>query len=91
MSELTIFSFRISGLEDNHASRRNYAVPYEETFDIEAEDVGDALNTLVNRSGMWETLDMDSGFKIEFVPEELPKNVRQASALMAAYESQDAE
>ncbi len=62
------FEFRVSGLTDNYSSRRNYDVPYEETFTIVAESVGDALNELVNRSGMWETLDMERGFTIEFVP-----------------------
>jgi hypothetical protein len=63
-----IFRFHVSGMEDNYVSRRNYDVHYFEVFEIEADDVGDALNELINRSGMWETLDMDRSFKIEFRP-----------------------
>lgn len=63
-----LFSFRVRGVGDSYASRRNFDVPYDDTFEIAAESVGDALNDLVNRSGMWETLDMERGFTIEFVP-----------------------
>lgn len=69
------FVFRVTGVEDNTASRRNYDVPYDETFTISAqtaESVGDALNELINRSGMWESLDMHRGFEIQFLPEGKP-------------------
>ncbi len=70
-SELILFRFRVSGIEDNTVHRRNYIVPAEDVFEIEAESVGDALNELVNRSGMWETIDMDSDFTIEFLSGEV--------------------
>lgn len=62
-----VFKFRVTGVDDNTASRRNYTVQHEEEFEIRAESVGDALNDLVNRSGMWETLDMAHSFSIEFL------------------------
>lgn len=64
----SLFSFRVSGVDSG--GRRNYTIPVEEMFVIEAESVGDALNELINRSGMWETVDMDENFTIEFVPQE---------------------
>lgn len=64
------FTFRVSGLEDNTASRRNFDRPYEEEFELAADDIGDALNELINGSGMWETLDFERGFTIAFVPKE---------------------
>lgn len=67
MSDTPTFTFRVRGVEDNYHSRRNYYVGYDETFDIAAEQVGDALNELINRSGMWECLDQECGFTIEFV------------------------
>lgn len=70
--DMPTFTFGVRGIEDNYASRRNYVVPYDETFHIVAESVGDALNELINRSdrdgnSMWEGLDQESGFTIEFV------------------------
>lgn len=63
-----IFRFHVTGAEDNYPRQRNYFVGYDETYEIEADDIGDALNELINRSAMWETLDMDRSFKIEFKP-----------------------
>ena len=69
MANETLFSFRVTGIESGH---RNFDRPYDETFDITAthdvESVGDALNELVNRSGMWEMLDFERGFTIEYTP-----------------------
>ena len=58
-------TFRVSGVEYGH---RNYAMPHDEDYVIEADSVGDALNELVNRSGMWETLDHTRPFTIEVIP-----------------------
>jgi hypothetical protein len=66
----SLFAFRVTGVEDNGPSRRTYDIPVDEVFEIGADDVGDALNELVNRSALWETVDHERGFTIEYVPRE---------------------
>lgn len=64
MSEQDTFSFRVGGSE--YRPHSTMAKRYDEEFAIHADDVGDALNKLVNRSDMWETLDHERPFSIRF-------------------------
>lgn len=59
------FTFRVTGIE--YGPNRSYDRRYEDEFVISAENVGDALNELVNRSELWETLDPERPFTIEVV------------------------
>lgn len=67
------FRFRVTGVADNGPSRRSYDLPVDEVFLVAADDVGDALTDLVRRSGIWEQIDAERGFTIEYlVGEDFP-------------------
>ena len=61
----SLFRFRVTGVEDRPHS--NFVRPHEEEIEITAESAGDALNELVNHSGMWELLDAHEPFTIEIL------------------------
>lgn len=64
--ELLTFRFRVTGAAYNpYPSTVVRAL--DETFEVEAESPGSALDKLANASGMWDVLDMDEPFEIEFL------------------------